>query len=61
MDASVERRICARLSKGATFERAYGELDPVLRSIHLAAYQAHLFNGALRGSVANGPSLESTG
>ena len=56
LDASVERRICARLQKGATFEKAYRELDPALRSIHLAAYQAHLFNGALRSVVAEGPS-----
>ncbi|MCZ6786008.1 MAG: tRNA pseudouridine(13) synthase TruD [Planctomycetota bacterium] len=56
LDSSVERRICARLQKGAAFQKAYRELDPALRSIHLAAYQAHLFNGALREAVAKGPS-----
>jgi tRNA pseudouridine13 synthase len=51
LDASVERRICARLAEGASFEEAYRILDRPLRQIHLAAYQAHLFNECLRRAI----------
>ncbi len=52
----AERRICARLADGAGFADAYALVDPSLRSLHLSAYQAHLFNGALRRAVGEGPS-----
>ncbi|HEX5135798.1 MAG TPA: tRNA pseudouridine(13) synthase TruD [Planctomycetota bacterium] len=51
LDASVERRICQRLAAGAAFDEAYRMLDRPLREIHLAAYQAHLFNECLRRAV----------
>jgi len=54
LDPSLERRICERLEKGAAFDEAYAELDPALRAIHLAAYQAHIFNECLRRSIGEG-------
>ncbi len=51
LDASVERRICERVAAGASFAEAYRMLDRPLREIHLAAYQAHLFNECLRRAV----------
>jgi len=54
LDPSVEKRICARLAEGARFEEAYALLDPALRSIHLSAYQAHLFNEGLRRAIGGG-------
>jgi len=57
LDASGERDICRRLADGASFEDAYACLDRVLRSLHLAAYQAHVFNAELRERVGTaGPS-----
>lgn len=55
LDASVERRICERLAAGASFAEAYRMLDRPLRELHLAAYQAHLFNECLRRAVGAGP------
>ena len=56
-ERSFERLICERLAAGATWREAYGEIDPALRSLHLAAYQASLFNEELRQVVGgNGPS-----
>jgi tRNA pseudouridine13 synthase len=53
---SIERRICGALAAGASFADAYGLLDRALRAIHLGAFQAHLFNAALRRAVgADGP------
>ncbi|MHC4931163.1 MAG: tRNA pseudouridine(13) synthase TruD [Planctomycetota bacterium] len=54
LEPSLERRVCERLEQGDAFDEAYGELDPALRSLHLAAYQAHLFNECLRRSVGDG-------
>ncbi|MHC4222676.1 MAG: tRNA pseudouridine(13) synthase TruD [Planctomycetota bacterium] len=54
LEPSVERRICERLEKGAGFDEAYAEIDPALRSLHLAAYQAHVFNECLRRSIGEG-------
>ncbi len=51
LDASVERRICERLAQGASFADAYRLLDRALRSLHLSAYQAHVFNECLRRAV----------
>jgi len=56
LDPSVERRIASRLAAGASFVEAYGLLDPALRSLHLAAFQAHLFNECVRRIVGEGPS-----
>jgi tRNA pseudouridine13 synthase len=57
LDPSVERRICARLAAGAPFEAAYGLLDRALRTLHLSAYQAHVFNECLRRAIGpSGPS-----
>ncbi len=50
----VERRICARLAEGGGFADAYALLDPSLRSLHLSAYQAHLYNEGLRRAVGEG-------
>jgi tRNA pseudouridine13 synthase len=53
---SLELRICRALAAGASFAEAYGLIDRALRAIHLGAFQAHLFNGALRRAVGeNGP------
>ena len=56
LDTSLEREMCGRLAEGASFADAYRMLDPALRSIHLAAYQARLFNEELRQRVPAGPS-----
>jgi tRNA pseudouridine13 synthase len=48
---SLERRICRALEAGASFADAYGLIDRALRAIHLGAFQAHLFNAALRRAV----------
>jgi tRNA pseudouridine13 synthase len=59
LDASVERRICERLAQGASFAEGYRILDRALRSLHLSAYQAHVFNECLRRSVVpRGPLHE---
>jgi tRNA pseudouridine13 synthase len=53
---SLERRICQKLAAGVPYADAYGLLDRALRAIHLGAFQAHLFNGALRRAVGeDGP------
>jgi tRNA pseudouridine13 synthase len=54
LDPSVERRICERLAAGASFGQAYALLDRALRSLHLSAYQAHLFNECLRRAIGRG-------
>ncbi len=54
LDASVERRICERLAQGASFEEGYRILDRALRSLHLSAYQAHVFNECLRRAIGKG-------
>ncbi|MFQ5845969.1 MAG: tRNA pseudouridine(13) synthase TruD [Planctomycetota bacterium] len=56
LDSCAERRICGRLAGGASFADAYSRLDPAIRSLHLAAWQAHLFNTTLRAAVGEGPS-----
>jgi len=55
LDASVERRICERLAQGAPFAEAYRLVDRALRSLHLSAYQAHVFNECLRRAIRGGP------
>jgi len=56
LEPSLEQRICAHLAAGGTFAEAYGMLARPLRSLHLAAFQAHLFNECLRRAVpARGP------
>jgi tRNA pseudouridine13 synthase len=53
---SLERRLCEKLAAGASYADAYGLLDRALRAIHLGAFQAHLFNNALRRAVGgDGP------
>ncbi len=53
---SLERRLCRKLAAGASYADAYGLLDRALRAIHLGAFQAHLFNSALRRAVGeDGP------
>jgi tRNA pseudouridine13 synthase len=54
LDASVERRICERLAQGASFEEGYRILDRAIRSLHLSAYQAHVFNECLRRAIGKG-------
>jgi tRNA pseudouridine13 synthase len=56
LDDSPERRVCARLAAGGSFREAYDELDLSLRAIHLAAYQAHVFNACLRALAGDGPA-----
>lgn len=56
LDASVERRICERLAQGASFEEGYRILDRAIRSLHLSAYQAHVYNECLRRAIGKGPS-----
>jgi tRNA pseudouridine13 synthase len=51
LDASVERRICERLAQGASFAEGYRILDRALRSLHLSAYQGHVFNECLRRAI----------
>lgn len=59
LDASVERRICERLAQGASFAEAYRILDRALRSLHLSAYQAHVYNECLRRAIGpEGPRHE---
>jgi tRNA pseudouridine13 synthase len=53
---SAEKRICERLSAGASFAEAYALLDAGLRSIYLSAFQAHLFNAGLRKAIGEGPA-----
>ena len=54
LEPSPERRICEALGAGESFEQAYERIDPSLRSLHLSAYQSHLFNSALRMAVPRG-------
>jgi tRNA pseudouridine13 synthase len=55
---SPEQRICRALADGATFLEAYELLDRPLRAIHLAAWQAHVFNECLRRVAGAGPSCD---
>jgi tRNA pseudouridine13 synthase len=59
LEPSVERRICEHLAKGGAFGEAYRLLDPALRSLHLSAFQAHLFNECLRRTVGEGGPVHS--
>lgn len=59
LEPSLERRICGRLAEGASFAAAYAVIDPAIRSLHLAAYQSHLWNACLRRAVGErGPRHE---
>lgn len=51
-----ERRICEALAGGASPAEAYTMVDAALRSLHLSAYQAHLFNSGLRARIGEGPA-----
>jgi len=53
-EPSLERRVCAVLAAGGSFDDAYRELDPALRSLHLSALQARIFNACLRRLVPPG-------
>ena len=53
---SPERRIAEALAAGRSFDEAYALLDRDLRSLHLSALQAALFNDGLRSAVPRGPS-----
>jgi len=55
LDDSLEKGICHFLARGGGFAGAYGKLDPALRSLHLGALQAALFNEGLRAQVRSGP------
>ena len=56
LEPSPERRVCALLARGASFAEAYRQVDEDLRSLHLSAWQAHVFNDGLRRAVAEGPT-----
>jgi tRNA pseudouridine13 synthase len=50
---SPEHRLVERLAGGASFGEVYDLLDRDLRSLHLAAWQAWVFNECLRRMVAS--------
>jgi len=56
LQPSAERRIVEALAAGASFERAYALLARDVRSLHLSAFQAAVFNDGLRRAVPRGPS-----
>jgi tRNA pseudouridine13 synthase len=52
----VERSVCGALAAGVPFAEAYQRLDRDLRSMHLSALQAAVFNDGLRAAIGSGPA-----
>ncbi|MDA1194701.1 MAG: tRNA pseudouridine(13) synthase TruD [Planctomycetota bacterium] len=53
---SPEKKVIAALAAGGSFEEAYGRIDRDLRSLHLSALQAAIFNDGLRNTIGSGPA-----